>query len=71
MAVTPDGSDVFVVTGAIRSRCSKHGYEHRWEVYRGLSLPWGVAVTPDGAYAYVTNQGSNSVTVISTAIPTR
>ena len=31
------------------------------------SEPGGVAVTPNGAYAYVTNLGSNSVSVISTA----
>ena len=31
------------------------------------SFPGGVAVTPDGAYTYVTNTGSNSVSVISTA----
>ena len=31
------------------------------------SYPFGVAVTPNGAYAYVTNQDTNSVSVISTS----
>ena len=34
------------------------------------SNPWGVAVTPNGAYAYVTNEGSDTVSVISTATNT-
>jgi YVTN family beta-propeller protein len=29
-------------------------------------LPAGVSVTPDGRYAYITNNGSNSITVIDT-----
>jgi YVTN family beta-propeller protein len=33
----------------------------------GLSEPWGVALTPDGAYAYVTDYASDSVSVINTA----
>ena len=36
----------------------------------GLSEPRGVAVTPNGEYAYVTNGASNSVSVISTATNT-
>jgi len=31
------------------------------------SAPDSVAVTPNGTYAYVTNEGGNSVSVISTA----
>ena len=31
------------------------------------SDPYGVAVTPDGAYAYVTNANGNTVSVISTS----
>jgi YVTN family beta-propeller protein len=34
------------------------------------SLPYGVAVTPDGKHAYVTNEGSNNVSVIDTATNT-
>src|ERR1700687_2985989 len=30
--------------------------------------PYGVAITPDGAHAYVANAGSNSVSVIDTAL---
>ena len=30
-------------------------------------VPLGVAITPDGAFAYVANAGSNSVSVIATA----
>jgi YVTN family beta-propeller protein len=33
----------------------------------GLSVPAGVAVTPNGAYVYVISAGSNSVSVINTA----
>ena len=32
-----------------------------------LHNSWGVAITPNGQYAYVTNEGSNSVSVISTS----
>ncbi len=31
------------------------------------SFPVGVAITPDGAFAYVTNNGSTTVSVIATA----
>jgi YVTN family beta-propeller protein len=31
------------------------------------SMPWGVTVTPDGSKVYVTNLGSNTVSVINTA----
>ncbi|MGD0994398.1 MAG: hypothetical protein ABR909_02610 [Candidatus Bathyarchaeia archaeon] len=35
------------------------------------SFPWGVAVTPNGAYAYVTNGGINTMSVVDTlAAPT-
>jgi YVTN family beta-propeller protein len=34
------------------------------------TLPYGVAVTPDGKHAYVTNEGSNNVSVIDTATNT-
>jgi YVTN family beta-propeller protein len=33
-------------------------------------IPWGVAITPDGARAYVANTGSNNVSVINTATNT-
>ena len=32
--------------------------------------PWGVAIAPNGATAYVTNSGSNTVTPIDTATNT-
>jgi YVTN family beta-propeller protein len=32
--------------------------------------PSGIAVTPDGAHVYVSNQGSNTVSVIDTASDT-
>ena len=31
------------------------------------SFPWGVAITPDGAFAYVANSDSGTVSVIETA----
>ena len=34
------------------------------------SYPWGVAITPNGAYVYVTNQDWGTVSVISTATNT-
>ena len=34
------------------------------------SGPYGVAVTPNGAYAYVTNEGGDTVSVISTTTNT-
>jgi YVTN family beta-propeller protein len=36
----------------------------------GLSGPYDFAFTPNGAYVYVANQGSDSVSVISTATNT-
>src|SRR5215813_2594087 len=30
-------------------------------------IPFGVAITPDGAHAYVANQGSDTVSVLATA----
>ncbi|MDI9917643.1 YncE family protein [Rhodococcus sp. IEGM 1379] len=32
--------------------------------------PTGVAITPDGTHAYITNRGGNTVSVIDTAHPT-
>jgi YVTN family beta-propeller protein len=34
------------------------------------TAPWGVAITPDGAFAFVTNAGSSTVSVIATATNT-
>ena len=34
----------------------------------GVGSPFGVAITPDGTRAYVTNQESTNVSVIDTAI---
>ncbi|KJY41006.1 hypothetical protein VR41_14150, partial [Streptomyces sp. NRRL B-1568] len=34
------------------------------------TFPTGVAITPDGLHAYVANEGSNDVSVISTATNT-
>jgi YVTN family beta-propeller protein len=36
----------------------------------GFNAPCGVAVTPNSAYAYVTNEGGNTVSVINTATNT-
>jgi len=38
-----------------------------WLRFRWGANPSGVAVTPDGQYAYVTNQSDNTVSVIATA----
>ena len=35
-----------------------------------VNEPYGVAVTPNGAYAYVTNEAATTVSVISTATNT-
>src|SRR5262245_9876713 len=34
------------------------------------TTPWGVAITPDGAFAYVANQSSGTASVINTATNT-
>ncbi|HEY4846896.1 MAG TPA: YncE family protein [Methylocella sp.] len=34
------------------------------------NLPWGIAITPNGTYAYVTNRQTNGVSVIATATNT-
>ena len=36
----------------------------------GVSNPFGVAVTPNSEYAYVTNEQTGTVSVISTGSPT-
>ena len=49
----------------------RHGHQHGGG--HGLTvgtIPAGVAVTPDGTHAYVTNDGSNTVSVIDTATNT-
>ena len=44
----------------------KYCYEYVDGDDNSWKLPLGVAVTPNGAYAYVTNVGSDTVSVIST-----
>ena len=68
VAVSHDGSDVFVVTGNSVLVFDATSYAQVGSV-PGLSLPRDIAITPDGSLAYVADQGSNSVTVFSTASP--
>jgi uncharacterized repeat protein (TIGR01451 family)/uncharacterized repeat protein (TIGR02543 family) len=45
----------------------RHGLQHGDGHDPGGELSFGVAVTPDGAFVYVTNQNSDTVSVIDTA----
>jgi len=68
VAVSHDGSDVFVVTGDSVLVFNTTSYTQVGSV-SGLSRPRDITITPDGSLAYVADQGSNSVTVFSTASP--
>jgi YVTN family beta-propeller protein len=69
VAVTPDGSTVYVANGGSPSTVSVIATATN-TVTATIPVgtyPEGVAVTPDGSKVYVTNDGSNSVSVIATA----
>src|ERR1035437_3402445 len=67
VAITPDGTYVYVTDGA----GSVSVINTATNMVTGSTAvgkePGGVAVTPDGAYVYVTNLASNTVSVINTA----
>ena len=72
MAVTPDGSKVYVAneganTVSVISTATNTVIGSPIPVGNG---PFGVAVTPDGSKVYVTNEADNTVSVISTATNT-
>jgi YVTN family beta-propeller protein len=73
VAVTPDGSKVYVATGDIPSshvsviNTATNAVIGRVGPVPRSGIPMGVAVTPDGKKVYVTNLGDNTVSVISTA----
>ncbi|MCD4812422.1 hypothetical protein K8S19_01815 [bacterium] len=71
LAITPDGSDIYVSTRADRYNLqvistADHGVVFRTDVG---SSPQAVAIDTKGEYAYVANHGSNDLTVVH--IPTR
>ena len=82
IAVTPDGAFVYVVNRVIDNNVSVIDTATNIEVdvdgnpgnsitrIPVGSLPLGVAVTPDGAFVYVTNVNSGNVSVIDTATNT-
>lgn len=69
-AVSPDGSQVYVVNTAPGQAGSVSVIDASSNtVIKTItvgSLPWGVAVNPKGNEFYVTNEGSNTVSIIST-----
>ena len=73
VAVTPDGSRVYVVNERQHCIGDRYGnqYRDRHDHRRQRSLQsFGVAVSPDGSKVYVANAGSNNVSVIDTATNT-
>ena len=80
MAVTPDGayayvtsadtSLVSVISTATNTVTATISTYFGPNIFGAESAPYGVAITPNGAYAYITNAGSSSVSVISTATNT-
>ncbi|MBZ5493950.1 MAG: YncE family protein [Acidobacteriia bacterium] len=71
LAITPDGSRVYVSNGfdAVSIIDTATNTLEPSPIQVG-QFSAGVAVTPDGASVYVANQGSNNVSVISTATNT-
>ena len=67
IAMTPDGSQLFVTTGRGRElvRLDPATLRVTGRVAVG-QRPWGVALTPDGRYAFTANGPSNDVTMVDT-----
>jgi YVTN family beta-propeller protein len=67
IAMTPDGSQLFVTTGRGRElvRLDAATLEVTGRVAVG-ERPWGVALTGDGRYAFTANGPSNDVTMVDT-----
>ena len=65
VAVSPDGSRVFVTNGkdGTVSAIDTSSYEILATIPVG-KRPWNMAITPDGKKLYVANGRSNSVSVI-------
>src|ERR1700722_10911354 len=67
IAVTPDGKYVYVPTGSNDVAVIETTSNTIIKTVAVGSSPTGIAVTPDGVDVYVANQGSNSVSAVSTA----
>ena len=67
MAVTPDGSKVYVPNyGSDTVSVIDTATNTVITTIPVGATPWGVAVTPDGSRVYVANSGDNAVSVIDT-----
>src|ERR1700722_467250 len=70
IAVTPDGSAAFYTFGTgYVGRIDTSTNSHTTTILVG-SNPTGIAVTPNNAFIYVTNNGGNTVSVIPNTFPT-
>ena len=72
VAVSPDGSKVYVTngySGSVSVIATATDSVIGSPIPVGL-FPWGVAVTPDGSKVYVTNSSFTTVSVIATATDT-
>jgi len=72
IAITPDGSKVYVSTNLGELANTVSVIDTVTNAVSGPPIPvglspFGVAVTPDGSKVYVTNTGDNTVSVIDTA----
>jgi gliding motility-associated-like protein len=69
-AVSPDGSQVYVVNTAPGQQGSVSVIDAATNKVTGTFMvgmqPWGIAVSPDGNEIYVSNENSNNVSVINT-----
>ena len=73
MAVTPNGVSAYVVNNGQGSNSVSVINTATGTVVADVQVgfdPRGVGITPDGAFAYVSNRISNDVSVISTATNT-
>lgn len=70
IAITPDGSAAFYTfgTGSV-GRIDTSTNSHTTTIMVG-SNPTGIAVTPNNAFIYVTNNGGSTVSVIPNTFPT-
>jgi YVTN family beta-propeller protein len=67
VAVTPDGSKVYVANFLSNNVSVIATATNTVTAIPAGSEPFGVAVTPDGCKVYVANGASNNVSVIATA----
>ena len=70
VAITPNGENAYVCVNSTAVSVISTATNTVTATIGGFDQPNGIAITPDGKYAYVTNYFNDSVSVISTATNT-